>query len=572
MSDPRELRRSEPEWSLPGYRALRVLGEGGSGKVVHAVDERSGAEVAVKYLNEESRARPGLLGSFRDEAQLLRQLDSPHVVRVYDYVETAEGAAIVMELIEGVSLGAMLRANGAAVPEAALSVLKGSLLGLAAAHAAGVVHRDYKPGNVMVSNHGVSTLVDFGIAVRQGADAPSAGTPPYMAPEQWRGEPASPATDVYAATATFFECLTGERPYTGATMAELAVQHITAPIPEHRAPEELRALIGHGLAKSAEERPVSAAAFLTELEAAAGAAYGPDWERRGRRALVAIVALLAALLPSALGDATAPPPPTPPTPPPPGAGAGLPFAFGGAKSRRLPRGRAAALVGGSVALLALATAGTVVALAGTGKAPHHTDGLSAPPSVTTQLTGTSEPPATTPPGGATVGPSLTPTTSASTSTTPTPTDSTTTSLTTPPTTPATTAPTDPPTTVPTTSSTTTSKPPPKPPVVKSLFATGLTSDGKGTATITITVTTDGPGPFTVTVNWYRANSDSTIKNPGILDATETVTRSGTTKYSFTLSHTFSPRVCMWSVLASTNPGAVTSRPYQKLSVCGAAVG
>ncbi|MCZ4098762.1 serine/threonine protein kinase [Streptomyces sp. So13.3] len=548
MSDPRDPRRSEPEWSLPGYRALRVLGEGGSGKVVHAVDERSGAEVAIKYLNEESRARPGLLRSFRDEAQLLRQLDSPHVVRVHDYVETAEGAAIVMELIEGVSLGAMLRANGAAVPEAALSVLKGSLLGLAAAHAAGVVHRDYKPGNVMVSNHGVSTLVDFGIAVRQGADAPSAGTPPYMAPEQWRGEPASPATDVYAATATFFECLTGERPYTGATMAELAVQHITAPIPEHRAPEELRALIGHGLAKSAEERPVSAAAFLTELEAAAGAAYGPDWERRGRRALVAIVALLAALLPSALGDATAPPPPTPPTPPAPGAGAGLPF--GGGKPRRLPRGRVAALVGGSVALLALATAGTVVALAGTGKAPHHTDGLSAPPSVTTQLTGTSEPPGTTPPGGATVGPSLTPTTSASTSTTPTPTDSTT-GLTTPPTTPPTTAPPDPPTTVPTTASTTTSKPPP--PVVKSASVDTFVATRGSNATASFSIGKGSTGTFTITLTWYDADSKG---NPVATDGpSETFTFNG--EYSFSRPHTFDGLNCnrMWGVRISTKPAA-----------------
>lgn len=556
MTDPREFGPAEPEWSLPGYRALRVLGAGGSGKVVHAVDERSGTEVAVKYLNEESRARPGLLSSFRYEAQLLQQLESPHVVRVFDYVETADGAAIVMELIEGVSLGAMLRANGAAVPEAALSVLKGSLIGLGAAHAAGVVHRDYKPGNVMVSTSGVSTLVDFGIAVRQGADAPSAGTPPYMAPEQWRGEPASPATDVYAATATFFECLTGERPYSGTTMAELAVQHITAPIPDHRAPEELRALIGHGLAKSADERPVSATAFLAELEAAAGLAYGPDWERRGRRALIAVVALLAALLPSALGDATAPPPQ--------GAGAGLPLGHG--KPRRLPRGRAAALVAGSVVLLGLAAAGTVVALGGHGKAPHRANGLSAPPSASSPSVSTSGSAGTTPPGGATVGPSLTASTSASTSATPTPTDSTTsTAPTTPPTTPATTPPTTPPTTAPTT----TSKPPaPKAPVVNTLLATGLSSDGQGTATATMSVTTDGPGPLTLTVNWYRGNADSTADNPGVLDGSETVSLSGTTKYSLPKSHPFSPRVCTWTIVVSTDPGAVTSRPYRRLDVCG----
>ncbi|MCZ4124448.1 serine/threonine-protein kinase [Streptomyces sp. H39-S7] len=532
MTDPRDVRRSEPEWSLPGYRALRVLGAGGSGKVVLAVDERSGAEVAVKYLNEESRARPGLLSSFRYEAQLLQQLDSPHVVRVYDYVEAPEGAAIVMELIEGVSLGAMLRANGAAVPEAALLVLKGSLLGLAAAHAAGVVHRDYKPGNVMVSTSGVSTLVDFGIAVRQGADAPSAGTPPYMAPEQWRGEPASPATDVYAATATFFECLTGERPYTGATMAELAVQHITAPIPDHRAPEELRALIGHGLAKNADERPVSAAAFLVELEAAAGIAYGPDWERRGRRALIALVA------PSAPGDA-APPPPAPPAQ---GVGAGLPLSHG---RRRLPRGRGAALVAGSVALLGLAAAGTVVALGGHGTAPHRTGGLSAPPSASSPSIDTSGPAGTTtPPGGATVGPSLTASTSASTSTTPTPADSTTTTLTTPPTTPVTTTPTTPPTTVPTTKPTT-SKPPPA--VVTSASVDKFGASGGAGASASFTIGKGSTGPFTITITWYDANSDGTpIATDG---PSETFTFSG--------EYTFDGLNCdqKWGVRISTKPAA-----------------
>lgn len=542
MTSSADPRQPEPEWSVPGYRALRVLGAGGSGKVVHAVDEYSGAEVAVKYLNEESRARPGMLGSFRDEAQILQQLDSPHVVRVYNYVETAEGAAIVMELIEGVSLGAMLRANGAAVPEAALSVLKGSLLGLAAAHAAGVVHRDYKPGNVMVSTNGVSTLVDFGIAVRQGADAPSAGTPPYMAPEQWRGEPASPATDVYAATATFFECLTGERPYTGATMAELAVQHITAPVPEHRAPEELRALIGHGLAKDAAERPESAAAFLTELEAAAGAAYGPDWERRGRRALIGLVALLAALLPSALGDAAPPPPPGPPAPPAVASGVGLPL--GGGKPRRLPRGRAATLVGGAVALLALATAGTVVALAGGGSAPHHTDGLTSPPSATTPFTGTSEPP-----GSTAASPTVAPPTSASPSTTPTPTDTTTTPA--PTTTAATTPPPTPTTTVPTTASTTTSKPPP--PVVTSVTVDKFAASGGATATASFSIGKGSTGPFTITLTWYDVDSKGNIV--GTDGPSESFTFNG--EYIFSKSHPFDGLNCnpKWGVRISTKPAA-----------------
>jgi serine/threonine protein kinase len=117
-----------------------------------------------------------------------------------------------MEAVNGVSLRDVLSGNpGPLPPEAALTVLKGSLLGLSAAHAAGVVHRDYKPANVLVESSGNSKLVDFGIAGLSG-ERTVAGTPAYMAPEQWHGAPASPATDVYSATCVFFECVTGGPP------------------------------------------------------------------------------------------------------------------------------------------------------------------------------------------------------------------------------------------------------------------------------------------------------------------------------------------------------------------------
>ncbi|MFD0568349.1 hypothetical protein ACFQ0T_02485 [Kitasatospora gansuensis] len=101
-----------------------------------------------------------------------------------------------------------------------------------------------------------------------------------MAPEQWL-RPAAPSTDVYAATATFFECLTGAKPYSGTTLIELAVQHTEAEIPAEQAPEALRPLILAGLAKTPEQRPDGAALLIEQLEAVAGAAYGPDWEARG---------------------------------------------------------------------------------------------------------------------------------------------------------------------------------------------------------------------------------------------------------------------------------------------------
>ncbi|WP_030911962.1 serine/threonine-protein kinase [Streptosporangium amethystogenes] len=290
-------------WRVPGYTEIRELGTGAAGRVVMARHDADGVLVAIKYLSDELRGDVGFVARFRHEARVLNTLNSPHSVRLYDYVETGDGAAIVMELINGVALRALLRSEGPTGPEAALLVLKGSLMGLAAAHSAGVVHRDFKPENVMVEADGKSKLVDFGIALRSGdGDAP-AGTPPYMAPEQWVGGPAGPSTDVYAATVVFFECLTGARPFRATNIAALARQHQVMPPPVEEVPPALQGLVERGLAKHATDRPPTASAFLTELEAVAADAYGPDWQERGRRRLAGIVGLLAELFPL---DAPAP--------------------------------------------------------------------------------------------------------------------------------------------------------------------------------------------------------------------------------------------------------------------------
>ncbi|WP_169947864.1 serine/threonine-protein kinase [Microbispora sp. H11081] len=288
---------SAEHWNVPGYRVTRELGAGGGGRVVLAVHEQSGATVAIKYLSEDLRRDGGFVARFRQEARLLVELDDPHVVRLYEYLETGRGAAIVMELVEGPTLRALLREQGPTGPEAALAVLKGSLLGLAAAHATGVVHRDYKPENVLVAADGTSKLADFGIAVRAGGSPAPAGTPPYMAPEQWAGATASPASDVYAATAVFFECLTGHRPYRATEHVVLRHMHMTAPVPLDEIPGPLRRLVARGMAKDPALRPSGAAAFVAELEEAAAAAYGPAWEERGRRRLAALAAALAAAFP-----------------------------------------------------------------------------------------------------------------------------------------------------------------------------------------------------------------------------------------------------------------------------------
>ncbi|MFB4286131.1 serine/threonine-protein kinase [Nonomuraea sp. ATR24] len=287
------------QWGVPGYTEVRELGSGAAGRVVLARRDRDDAEVAIKYLSDELRSDVSFVARFRHEARLLGTLRSPHNARLIDYVETGRGAAIVMELVDGVSLRQLLRSEGPTGPEAALTVLKGSLQGLAAAHAIGVVHRDYKPENVIVQGGGDTKLVDFGIAVMAGEGASAAGTPPYMAPEQWSGLPASPATDVYAATVVFFECLTGARPFRASNVAALAHQHQAAAPPVEEVPAALRELVERGLAKRAEARPASAEAFLAELEAVAAGAYGDDWEERGRRRLSALAGLLLLLFPSA---------------------------------------------------------------------------------------------------------------------------------------------------------------------------------------------------------------------------------------------------------------------------------
>ena len=292
-----------PEWEIPGYTGLRALGSGGFGDVVLASHDESGTLVAVKYLRGDLLADPGFAAMFRDEAAVLAVLDDPNVVRLYDYVESPAGAAIVMELIDGVSVREILSDRGTTSAEAALVVLQGSLLGLAAAHARGVVHQDYKPENVLVDGNGVSKLTDFGIAARAGDRPVPAGTMAYAPPEQFRGAPASPAGDVYAATATFYECLTGHPPFTGQTIEELLARHRSEPVPLERVPGPLRPLVTAGMAKDPAGRPAHAAALVSELRTAAAHAYGQDWENRGRSHLAEAVPLLAALWPSGTAPA-----------------------------------------------------------------------------------------------------------------------------------------------------------------------------------------------------------------------------------------------------------------------------
>ena len=272
-------------WVVPGYVHERVLGHGASARVVVAVHSESGRRVAIKYLAPRLFASRDFLVGLRYETRILMSNDVPYVVRVVDYAEEpGAGAAIVMELFDGVSVREMIARQGATTPEAALTALKGSLLGLGSVHALGIMHGDFKPENVLADGEGNVKVADFGMAVKAGRGVPSAGTPQYMAPELWEGAEPSPASDVYAATAVFFECLTGKPPFSGSA-GQLRKQHLYANVPVDRVEEPLRGLVKRGLAKYPAARPVDAVAFAAELEQAAVAAYGARWETHGRRHL-----------------------------------------------------------------------------------------------------------------------------------------------------------------------------------------------------------------------------------------------------------------------------------------------
>ncbi|MEV6010752.1 protein kinase [Streptomyces sp. NPDC051976] len=561
-------------WAVPGYTESLELGSGASGRVVLAVHVDTGVPVAVKYLSDSLRTQPGFIQGFRSEARLLGGLESPYVVGLYEYVESHDGAAIVMELVDGISLRTLLIRQGPLVPEAALTVLKGSLLGLADAHRVGVVHRDYKPENVLVGTDGSSRLVDFGIAVDSGVSAGIAGTPAYMAPEQWTGAPASPAADVYAATATFFECLTRRKPYQGENFAELALQHLDAPIPVEQVPEAVRGLVSRGLAKNPAVRPTHAAEFVRELEVVAGTAYGPDWEERGRRALATLVALLPLLLPSGR---------TSPASTTDFARTVLRQPSAGGRLRPWLPGRAGLLLSAALVLLSAVLAYGVppaptaspreparaTTSVGPGGDPVPELSESPPPSVTT--TARTAPESPTDPAMPSTSPP--PVISAAPSTSPPPVNSAAPLTSSPPTDPA-------------TSST------PPPPTVNGIGLSNLRKTGWSTAAVEVTITTDGTGPLYLTVNWPsrlapdepgppdRARRSSELEGrtitvrdePGPPGGTsQPIKLEGRTFYQGTIVHDFQtpPNACgtwLWTVQAETDPASADGGASQEISV------
>ncbi|MCA1712524.1 MAG: protein kinase [Actinobacteria bacterium] len=253
------------------YRLDERIAVGGMGEVWRGTDTVLGRLVAVKCLKPEYVDDPEFAERFRAEARHAAGLSHPGIASVYDYGEQREpdqAAWLVMELVDGEALSTLLHRQGAMTPDQALDVVGQAAMALEAAHTAGVVHRDVKPGNLLVRPDGVIKVTDFGIARATDAvpltqTGTVVGTAYYLSPEQASGSPVTPASDVYSLGVVAYECLSGRRPFPGDNAVAVALAHLRdepPPLPPH-VPGPVRDLVLRALAKDPKQRPVHAGDF-----------------------------------------------------------------------------------------------------------------------------------------------------------------------------------------------------------------------------------------------------------------------------------------------------------------------
>ncbi|HXF37193.1 MAG TPA: Stk1 family PASTA domain-containing Ser/Thr kinase [Actinomycetota bacterium] len=263
------------------YHVVERIATGGMGEVFRARDLVLDRDVAIKVLHRNLAGDPGFVERFRREARAAAALNHPNIVAVYDWGAADGIYYMVMEHVRGASLRQLLDALGRLEPAQAADVLLQVLAALDHAHRVGIVHRDVKPENVLVTREGTAKVADFGLA-RAYADARATqtgaltGTVPYLAPEQIRGEPADPRTDLYSLGIMGFELLTGRVPFAGETPAAVAHRHLTdrVPRPSSLVPGIPRGLDGFILSaceRDRELRPGSAAEARRDLEREAAA-------------------------------------------------------------------------------------------------------------------------------------------------------------------------------------------------------------------------------------------------------------------------------------------------------------
>jgi len=264
---------------LGGRYALgETIGIGGMAEVFSGTDVRLGRDVAVKVLRADLARDPAFQARFRREAQSAASLNAPCIVSVYDTGEDNGVPYIVMEYVEGRTLRDILQTEGRLLPQRALEVAADICAALDVAHGAGIVHRDIKPGNVMLTPRGEVKVMDFGIA-RAVADTSSTmtqtaaviGTAAYLSPEQARGEHVDARSDIYSTGCLLYELVTGTPPFTGDSPVAVAYQHVREPaVPpsdhDTSLTPEIDAIVMKALAKRVEDRYQSAAAMRADIE------------------------------------------------------------------------------------------------------------------------------------------------------------------------------------------------------------------------------------------------------------------------------------------------------------------
>ena len=258
------------------YRLIELLGQGGMATIYRARDQQLERDVAVKVLRPEYGRDPDFGSRFRQEAQSAASLNHPNIVSVFDYGQDPVGPFIVMELVDGEDLSQIIKRSAPLGPRQAARLTAEVAHALSAAHERGIVHRDVKPGNVLVSRDGRVKVADFGIA-RAIAEAQmtlpgtTLGSVHYFSPEQARGEPATTASDVYALGIVLYELLTGRRPWVGDSAASIAMARLSGPIPSPSAvragiPPELESITRRALALAPEDRFDNAQAMAAALD------------------------------------------------------------------------------------------------------------------------------------------------------------------------------------------------------------------------------------------------------------------------------------------------------------------
>ena len=255
------------------YRVLEHLADGGMASVYLGLDTRLDRDVAIKVMRPDLAADETFVSRFRREARSAARLAHPNVVAVHDQGEADGRVFLVMELVLGQTLRQVLDDEGALSPRAALDLLEPVLAGLAAAHDAGLVHRDVKPENVIIREDGTVKVADFGLAravtsqTATGATGVLLGTVSYLSPEQVERGIADARSDVYAVGLVLFEMLTGRKAIDGETPIHVAFQHVHGDAPSLREtapelPDALDHLVAAAISRDPDERPRDAARYL----------------------------------------------------------------------------------------------------------------------------------------------------------------------------------------------------------------------------------------------------------------------------------------------------------------------